>query len=160
MIEWRPVKDYEGLYEVSSDGRIRRNDKELRAKVRHGYLTLNLCKGGVQKTAYVHILVCTAFHGPQPFPKAEVAHGDGDELHNDASNLIWKTHQANQQDMFAHGTFPVGDRNGATKIADKVVQVIAQECKTRSRASLAKKYGVSVTPIRRIASGVRQVAHG
>ena len=56
--EWKPIKDYEGLYEVSNDGRVRRlrfiNGSHNFEKIKEckqtlntwGYMTVNLCKNG------------------------------------------------------------------------------------------------------------------
>ena len=71
---WRDVKDYEGLYQVSSEGRVKslerkdchgRTVKEriLKPVVRHdGYVGVNLYSGGKPKTLKVHRLVCQAFN--------------------------------------------------------------------------------------------------
>src|SRR5690349_6456701 len=38
-----------------------------------------------------HLLVCEAFHGPKPFPEAQVRHLDGNPANNNARNLKWGT---------------------------------------------------------------------
>lgn len=43
------------------------------------------------KTYKVHRVVCEAFHGPEPFPNADVIHRDGDTLNNAENNLRWAT---------------------------------------------------------------------
>lgn len=43
----------------------------------------------------IHRLVCEAFHGPSPFPKAVVIHLDEDALNNAAENLRWGTQKEN-----------------------------------------------------------------
>ncbi|WP_210246584.1 HNH endonuclease [Methylobacterium sp. WL120] len=48
-----------------------------------------------RKTYKVHQLVCEAFNGPKPFPKAVVMHDDEDASHNWPSNLIWGTQKEN-----------------------------------------------------------------
>jgi hypothetical protein len=63
--EWRAVRGYEGIYEVSDDGRVRRagfgqrtaRGRELRPRVnRHGYLQLTLSANDQRKTRGVHAL--------------------------------------------------------------------------------------------------------
>jgi hypothetical protein len=43
----------------------------------------------------VHIMVCEAFHGPKPFPKAVVLHEDENGENNIPSNLRWGTQKEN-----------------------------------------------------------------
>lgn len=95
---WKDIKDYEGLYQVSDDGRVRRiykngNTKEL--KNREGiYYTVSLCKKGIKKSFNVHRLVAETFLGI-PDDKCEVNHKDGNKLNNNLSNLEWVTQHEN-----------------------------------------------------------------
>ena len=65
--EWRDVVGYEGLYQVSDQGRVKSLERKGRRKERilkpgmdkDGYLLVNLWVGGKQKNHKVHIL--TAF---------------------------------------------------------------------------------------------------
>lgn len=43
----------------------------------------------------IHRLICEAFHGPAPFPKAIVIHLDEDALNNRPENLKWGTQREN-----------------------------------------------------------------
>jgi hypothetical protein len=43
----------------------------------------------------IHRLICEAFHGPPPFPRAVVIHMDEDALNNRPSNLRWGTQKEN-----------------------------------------------------------------
>ena len=70
MEEWRDIKGYEGLYQVSNLGRIkslksnygRPRIKILKLKKRKdGYIEINLHKNGVIKTFRVHQLVARSF---------------------------------------------------------------------------------------------------
>lgn len=63
---WRAVVGYEGLYEVSDQGRVRSlkfgKTRILKyGKAGAGYLVVNLCKDGKHKLMYVHRLVAEAF---------------------------------------------------------------------------------------------------
>lgn len=74
---WRPVKNYEGLYEISSYGRVRSVDRvniisdglvrNLKGRIlrpvndKDGYLLCSLCKNGQNKTVKIHRLVAEAF---------------------------------------------------------------------------------------------------
>ena len=58
--------------------------------MRNGYLKVDLCKNGKQKTFTVHRLVATVFiSNPKNFPV--VNHKDENKLNNNVSNLEWCT---------------------------------------------------------------------
>ncbi len=99
--EWRPVKDYEGLYEVSNMGNVKslgngksrnsNNNKERILKPSGngiGYLRVQLWKDGKKKQCLVHRLVATAFCENQ-MGYTEVNHLDEDKTNNCADNLEW-----------------------------------------------------------------------
>lgn len=93
--EWRPVVGYEGSYEVSSLGMVRRVGSHVRALSRHheGYLLVNLSVAGRSKTHRVHRLVADAFLGPSV--ARGVNHLNGVKSDNRASNLEWATDSQN-----------------------------------------------------------------
>ena len=104
MIEtWKPVKDYENLYEVSNFGNVRtlRNSKKLNkydimSKVPHsvGYVRTQLYKDGKAKLKYNHILVAEAFLVKSIWAD-EINHIDGDKTNNHVNNLEYVTHEYN-----------------------------------------------------------------
>jgi hypothetical protein len=123
---WKPVAGYEGLYEVSNQGRVRSVDREilftgrwghhkrkLRGVVlkplRHtgGYQRIMLWKDGSAHQTYVHKLVLEAFAGFRPLGM-QVAHANGNKHDNGLSNLRWATPSENQADRIAHGTAQTG----------------------------------------------------
>ena len=90
---WCPIKGYEGIYEVSDQGRVRslkfgkeRILKPFRNK--GGYLLVGLCKNGEQKKCKVHRLVAQTFI-PNPDNLPEVNHKDEDKTNNFVHNLEW-----------------------------------------------------------------------
>ena len=48
---------------------------------------------------YVHVLICTAFHGLPPFEGALVLHWDDDPAHNTPENLRWGSREDNARDL-------------------------------------------------------------
>ena len=107
---WRDVKGYEGLYQVSSDGRVKSLERTYIDKIgreryvkerilkpvidRYGYLLVSLYAGGKQKNHTVHRLVCEAFH-ENPDYKPQVNHINEIKTDNRASNLEWATAREN-----------------------------------------------------------------
>lgn len=117
MIEWRPIKGFEGLYEVSNIGNVRslnyRRTGEIKIlrlyKNNNGYLKAVLCKDGKQCTKKVHRLVANAFI-PNLENKPQVNHIDGNKQNNAVSNLEWCTILENIQHSWKTGL-----RNEETK---------------------------------------------
>lgn len=73
--EWRPVLGYEGLYEVSNQGRVRalqavKGYKAGRLRKitqnQYGYQYVPLSKNGKARNHFLHVLVAEAFWGPKP----------------------------------------------------------------------------------------------
>lgn len=132
MEEWREVKGYEGLYEVSNYGNVRSLDRTrvldrgkwgksthtFRGKVlsqgnsKDGYKLVVLCDGKKGVTKAVHRLVAEAFL-ENPRCCLEVNHIDEDKTNNKVENLEWCTHIENAK----HGTR--GQRIGIAHRANK-----------------------------------------
>ena len=62
-----------------------------------------LSVNGKLKSHLLHRLVALAFIGPQPSPKHEVCHNDGNPLNNVPGNLRWGTRSENLYDTVRHG---------------------------------------------------------
>ena len=112
MIEeiWKPIKGYEGLYEVSSLGRVKslqridNNNHSLKEKImiqhnKYGYQTICLSKHGKHQYFRVHRLVAQAFI-PNPNNYTIVNHIDENKQNNCVDNLEWCTQKYNVN----HGT--------------------------------------------------------
>lgn len=123
MEVWKDAVGFEGFYEVSNLGFVRRvgirtgatlsSDNILRPRInRHGRPQLTLCRDGTKCCWTLQKVVCLAFHGPKPTPKHGVAHYDGNKLNNKADNLRWATATENAADKVRHGTVACGLRNG------------------------------------------------
>lgn len=109
----KPIKGYEGYYEVDPFGRVysvdrivpvedngRSYNKPLKGKQMKqslhtkGYKTVSLTKDGKTKTCYVHRAVAEAFiDNPDDLPF--INHKDEDKTNNFADNLEWCTNEYN-----------------------------------------------------------------
>ena len=100
---WKPITNYEVLYEVSSLGRIKSLNRiikgrwgrtEISEKIlkpatdKNGYLIVTLCKSGKQKTFKIHQLVAIHFI-PNPNNFVAINHKDENPQNNNVDNLEW-----------------------------------------------------------------------
>lgn len=122
---WKPIPGYEGLYEASSQGRVRTAEGKTTSSARFerrvwqqrilkqkwrnrkggsdkADARVCLWKDGEEKTFLVSRLVAMAFL-PTPFEKLTVNHIDGNPANNSASNLEWCTLRENIQHAFYTG---------------------------------------------------------
>ena len=93
MEHWKEIDGFEGLYEISDQGRVKilkyGKEKILKPGKKHcGYLHVGLYKDGQNKMLLVHRLVAGAFI-PNPNNLDTVNHKDEDKTNNFASNLEW-----------------------------------------------------------------------
>jgi hypothetical protein len=114
---WRPVVGFEGVYEVSDHGRVKRimggrgavtgKILSLNRLNKKGYATVWLHKfiNGVQVKKFMttHHVVAAAFLPPQPTPDHQVNHKDGVKTNNCADNLEWVTNQENMDHSWRMG---------------------------------------------------------
>ena len=118
---WLPIPGYEGLYEVSDQGRVKSLDRmrpfqdgyrPIRGRVlkpwqpkagsRLGYWSVLLSRDGAVKHRAIHSLVAEAFIGPRP-EGMHVCHDDGDLHNNRVENLRYDTPSENSRDVVRHG---------------------------------------------------------
>lgn len=86
------IPGYEGLYQVTSDGRIfgKKRAKFLKLDDNgNGYKFVFLYKNNVREKVYIHRVVAEAFCVKEDESYNEIHHIDGDTSNNAASNLIW-----------------------------------------------------------------------
>jgi hypothetical protein len=98
---WKTIENYEGLYEVSTLGRVKsfKLGKEAilnPSKNSKGYLVINLHKDGKRKTFNLHKLVAVAFLSHSPCGmRLVVDHINNDKQDNRAENLQLISNQEN-----------------------------------------------------------------
>ena len=157
---WKPVVGYEGRYEVSNLGCVRRADtgrvlRQHRTGTKRQYPCLGLrCPPAPARTVTVHRLVCEAFHGPRPGPKYEVCHNDGNPQNNKAANLRWDTRKANVADAIEHGTWVHAEKVGSAKLTNaQVIELRRLAASGVLRRELAQRYGIGRHAVREIIIG-------
>lgn len=107
MIEiWKPVKNFETLYEVSNLGNVRSIQFHGKPRIKVlkqfsnsvGYKSVKIrdWKNNISKPCFVHRLVAEAFI-PNPENKPHVDHIDTDISNNNLNNLKWATALENQR---------------------------------------------------------------
>lgn len=121
--KFKPVKNYEGLYEISNLGTLRSLDKKwqtlnyksgkyITVKMKGriiktcvsncGYEQTTLSKNGKQKLVLIHRLVAEAFIlNTNNYPC--VNHKDGNKLNNCVDNLEWCTYSYNEKHAYKNG---------------------------------------------------------
>lgn len=123
---WKDIKGYEGKYQVSNKGRVKRLKfyrydfnkkcslpicKEIILKPivnTHNYLQVDLYNNGVRTTKAIHRLVAETFIEIQKH-KCEVNHINGDTKDNRVENLEWISHYENvlhARNVLNRGTMP------------------------------------------------------
>lgn len=110
---WKDIKGFEGLYQVSNEGRVKSLDhiivcnngkgiatKLTKGKIKKftewtkGYKRVTLSKDGIEKQYSVHRLVAEAFID-NPYNLPCVNHKDENPSNNVWTNLEWCTHKYN-----------------------------------------------------------------
>ena len=165
--QWRPVKGYEGHYEVSNLGRVKsllrfkdnnKGKQIVESKIKDqtftaGYPSLNIYLGGDVKRVYTHRLVADAFI-PNPDNKKTVNHKNGIKTDNKVNNLEWATYSENTQHaietgLAKQGNPPKGSTNGFSKLTeDKVIRMrLLYEKGNISMREVAELFGIAKSTV-------------
>lgn len=117
---WKPIEGYEGLYEISNLGRVKRLKRTieqtnkwgkfkrtlpeliLNPPLQYGYPRVGLWKDGKPVSHVVHRLVAIHFL-PNPENKPVINHIDANKENNRVDNLEWCTQQENIDHSWKEG---------------------------------------------------------
>ena len=154
---WLPVPGYEGLYEVSDQGRVRglRNwhgnpeGHVLSPAPNHkGYVSVTLRDhAGRGRTRYIHTLVLLTFRGPCPVDQLAL-HGPAGVSDNSLSNLRYGTSAQNAADKIRDGTRQNGERHGNAKLTWDIIRDIrARVAAGEPQKNLAQEYDVTSSSV-------------
>jgi len=153
---WHPIPGYEGFYEITENGDVRRvgGNELTKSATKTGYLHVTLSRCGVGRSYYIQQLVLLTFVGPKKTGQ-EACHLDGNRKNNSRENLIWGTHLENEAHKVAHGTVVSGSKQGLSKLTEDQVRLIkARLSEGSTLSSLADEYGVHFTAISQIKRGL------
>lgn len=173
---WKPVPDYEGLYEVSNYGRVKSLFRYKRIMTSspnkgNGYLYVQLFKNKKGKNFAIHRLVAMCFCD-NPENKPFVNHKDETRTNNHADNLEWVTHKENcnygtaikrrvQHTDFANRKI---DRSKQAAAVSKPILQYTKDGKFvrawKSASECSRKTGISISGIRCVARGKRNSVYG
>lgn len=135
---WKPIKGYEGCYEVSNKGRVKSLIRKVNANNggiyikeemylspvidSKGYYQVFLCKNGKPKPNRIHRLVAETFID-KPNGKNIVNHMDKNKSNNCVENLEWCTNQYNLRYSTSKSVVRV-DTKGNKKIYNCMSDVV------------------------------------
>ena len=183
---WKDIKDFEGMYQVSSLGRVRsldrfdsngrlhKGDIKTTRDNGNGYKVVQLYKDGKQKTVSVHRLVATAFID-NPDNKPEVHHIDSDRANNKLENLQWVTRKENNsfperiESMKKNPNWLKNNKKALAKATEKSTVVNSHRTRfTLGDVSLefsslsegARQLGLDQSTCTKVANGKRKHTHG
>lgn len=179
---WRPVKGFEGKYEVSDLGRIRSVERKAKmknrwglceitvperilshGKTRTGHIRVTLYSGEPSKPSrhFVHQLVLKAFVGESP-AGTEGSHLNGNPSDNRCTNLAWETPRDNNARKHQHGTAQIGEKNSTAKLTFDDVKQIRGLNGRMKQVEIANLFGVTQAQVSNILRGNqwRHLPHG
>ncbi len=172
--QWRDVVGYEGSYQVSDHGHVRRHPssprpsgsvspgRAMKQRVTRGYSRVGLRRDGVQREFQVHRLVLVSFVGEPPSPSAQCNHEDGVKTNNRVGNLEWCSAGENIRHAVSTGLkLPlVGDKHPNTRVSDDQVREMRELYRTTplTKTELGRRFGVGQQHASDIISGRRRKA--
>lgn len=164
---WKDIAGYEGLYQVSNLGRVKRlqtrsADKNgnphyspeivLKPWDKHkgGYYLIGISMNNRREAKLIHRLVAEAFI-PNPENKPQVNHIDGDKRNNKVDNLEWVTNAENQR----HKIDVLGKKTPAESYHTRTVKCVELDRVFRSVSDASKFAGVPYPNITAVCRGYK-----
>ncbi len=156
---WKEVFGYEGLYYISSHGKVKSTPRQgclggirIPRTGRWGYDYIVVSKNNKNATKKIHRLVAETFI-PNPENKPMVNHINGIKTDNRVTNLEWATAKENSQHAWEKGlSRPLkGEFNGVSKVTDNERLEIAHYYSTGlSQTLIAEKYNITQSNVSHI----------
>lgn len=173
MEEWRNVVGYEGLYQISDTGKVRRvkaakgtwSGRVLKPRTYDsGHQTVRLYGAEPSgkndgrnkwKVKWIHRMVLEAFIGPAPDNDSQANHKNGNPTDNRVDNLEWVTQADNIRHAYKYlglaDKLPRGEAHHNTTLTKaQVIQMRKLHEAGHSQNSLARKFGITQASVWRI----------
>jgi hypothetical protein len=162
---WKDIEEYEGLYQISSLGRIKSVRRYINTRWYGGeikksrinrYHMIILYKEGKSKTFYIHRLVAQTFIEKS---NLQVNHKDGNKLNNSVDNLEWVTPLENIKHSWEYGLAKkkFGSNNNNFKITNKIIKEINKLKGIYTQPKLAEMFNISLSQVGAIHQGRLQI---
>ena len=160
--EWRDIPGFEGMFQVSSMGRVKSLDRivggaggrtrvfpgSMRSfgRAGAGYRNVTLGKNGRRRTFRLHRLVLSVFVGPCP-EGFQGSHLNGDPGDNRLCNLKWESARDNHMRQWDHGTRP------SVLTREDVIEIRARRAAGEPFRTIFPDYSAAESTITQAASG-------
>lgn len=163
---WKPIKDYEGYFEISTFFRVRSLERIVKSKGEgviklypkimkqrinaEGYWQVRLSKNGKRQCKRPHRMYAQVFV-QNPEDKPFVNHKNLIKTDNIPCNIEWNTQPENTEHARVNGAIKCGtDVNHSKLTENQVLEVYNSKDK---RGDIAKKYGINTAMVDKIKGG-------
>lgn len=173
--KWTTINGYDGLYEVSSFGRVRSLDQKVRythavtgeehfrnkrgrilrqTENPSGYWYVTLHKDKIVKTFSIHRLVALNMI-PNPENYNQINHIDAIKSNNSVENLEWCSEKQNSAHAVKNNLIRRGENHYRSVLSDKDVKDI--RASSDSIKDLCNRYGVEYRCMWQIVRGITRL---
>ena len=157
---WKPIKGFEGLYEISNFGRVKslgrdivRKDgtrKVFRSRILKPYITSTRTKhlkvdlrtiDSIRYVKFVHRLVAESFI-PNKYNKPDIDHIDTDPFNNRAPNLRWCTPKENSHNPLTKINHKIACDNSRKEISSQTRGKLSSYLRLHSNSGMFPRKAV------------------